>query len=164
MSWTVAIGVDTHRDSHSASALSRLGARLGALEIPASSEGYRRLIGWARSLGEPVFAVEGTASYGAGLLATLVAAGELVYEVERPQRQERRGGKSDPIDAELAAARLLAGNGLSVPRGSGRREELRVLLVERESAQKARTVALNGGCPTSCVSGSGQSVSEVDFE
>jgi transposase len=143
MGWTVAIGVDTHKDSHSASALSRLGCGLGTLEIPASSEGYQRLLEWARSLGEPAFAVEGTASYGAGLLATLVVAGELVYEVERPQRQERRAGKSDPIDAELAAGKLLAGKGLSVPRGSGRREQLRVLLVERESAQKACTVALN---------------------
>jgi len=143
VSWTVAIGVDTHKDRHTASALSRLGARLGALEIPTTSAGYRQLIEWARCLGLPAFAVEGTASYGAGLLAALVAAGELVYEVERPQRQERRAGKSDPIDAELAAGKLLAGKGLSVPRGGGQREQLRLLLVERESGQKACTAALN---------------------
>jgi transposase len=143
MTWTVAIGVDTHRDSHTASALSKLGVRLGQLKLAASSEGYRELLEWARSLGEPAFAVEGTGSYGAGLLMTLVAAGEVVYEVERPQRQERRAGKSDPIDAELAASKLLAGKGLSAPRGGGQREQLRVLLLERESAQQACTVALN---------------------
>ena len=72
-----------------------------------------------------------------------MTAGETVYEVERPERQQRRAGKSDAIDAELAAGKLLAGKGLSVPRGGGQREQLRVLLIERESAQKACTVALN---------------------
>jgi transposase len=143
MNWTVAIGVDTHRDTDTASALSEFGVPLGQIEIPTSREGYQRLVDWARSLGAPVFAVEGTASYGAGLLAALVAAGELVYEVERPERQERRAGKSDSIDADLAAGKLLAGKGLSVPRGGGQREQLRVLLIERESAQRACTVALN---------------------
>jgi transposase len=143
MTWTVAIGVDTHRDTHTASALSELGVALGQITIPTTREGYQRLIEWAGSLGVPAFAIEGTASYGAGLLVALVTAGETVYEVERPERQDRRAGKSDAIDAELAAGKLLAGKGLSVPRGGGQREQLRVLLIERESAQKACTVALN---------------------
>ena len=59
MSWTVAIGVDTHRDTHTASALSELGVALGQITIPTSGEGYRRLIEWARSFGIPAFAIEG---------------------------------------------------------------------------------------------------------
>jgi transposase len=66
-----------------------------------------------------------------------------VYECERPRRQERRRGKSDLIDAALAARRLLGGEGLSLPRGGGRREDLRLLLLERRSAMQARTAALN---------------------
>jgi transposase len=73
----------------------------------------------------------------------LERAGFAVYECERPRRQERRRGKSDLIDAALAAQRLAAGEGLSVPRGGGRREDLRLLLLERRSAVQARTAAIN---------------------
>src|SRR5438132_1440350 len=142
MSWTVAIGVDTHKDTHSASALDRLGRQLGRLEIAADSAGYRELLEWARSVGEPAFAIEGTASYGAGLAGVLAAAGLPIFEVERPKRAERRAGKSDPLDADRAARRLLAGEGLAQPRGGGERETLRALLVERRSAQQARSSAL----------------------
>ena len=54
----------------------------------------------------PAFAVEGTGSYGAGLVRFLERAGVSVYECERPRRRERRRGKSDLIDAALAARRL----------------------------------------------------------
>lgn len=66
-----------------------------------------------------------------------------MYECERPKRRERRRGKNDYLDAALAAGRLLADEGLSRPRGAGKREALRVLLVERRSAVQARTGALN---------------------
>ncbi|MGH3084395.1 MAG: hypothetical protein ACRDNP_10130, partial [Gaiellaceae bacterium] len=57
----------------------------------------------------PAFAVEGTGSYGARLVRFLERAGVSVYACERPRRQERRRGKSDLIDAALAARRLLGG-------------------------------------------------------
>ena len=56
---------------------------------------------------------------------------------------ERRRGKNDLIDAALAARRVVTGEGLSLPRGGGRREQLRLLLVERRGAVRARTAALN---------------------
>jgi len=143
MNWTVAIGVDTHKNTHTASAFDLVGHRLGRLEVRANSAGYLELLEWARSLGEPAFGIEGTASYGAGLTRLLMAAGVPVYEVERPKRAERRAGKSDPLDADRAGKRLLAGDGLAEPRGLGKRETLRALLVERRSAQQARSSALN---------------------
>jgi transposase len=144
MGWTVAIGVDTHKHVHVAVALDRLGRELGRLELQASAAGYLRLCAWAGELGEAAFALEGTGSYGAGLARFLAASGATVYECERPARRERRRGKNDPRDALLAARRLLAGEeGLSALRGGGRREALRVLLVERRSAERARTDALN---------------------
>jgi transposase len=91
----------------------------------------------------PAFAVEGTGSYGAGLVRFLECAGVDVFECERPRRQERRRGKSDLIDAALAARRLLSGERLSLPRGGGRREDLRLLLLERRGAMQARNAALN---------------------
>jgi transposase len=136
MEWTVAIGVDTHKDVHVAVALGAVGAQLDSREIPTTPAGYRSLLGWAQELGVPAFAVEGRGSYGAGLVRFLEGAGVSVYECERPRRQERRRGKSDLIDAALAARRLLGGGPLSLPRGGGRREDLRLLLLERRGAMQ----------------------------
>src|SRR5207244_3458590 len=80
---------------------------------------------------------------GAGLARFLAERGVTVFECERPSRRERRHGKNDSLDALLAARRLLAGSGLSRPRGGGQRELLRALLVERRSADQARTASLN---------------------
>src|SRR6266540_2017903 len=143
MEWTVAIGVDTHKELHVAVALDVLGARLDSREIATTPAGYRSLLSWAQELGVPAFAVEGTGSYGAGLVRFLERAGVSVYECERPRRQERRHGKSDLIDAGLAARRLVGGERLSVARGGGGREDLRLLLLERRSAMQARNAALN---------------------
>jgi transposase len=143
MQWTVAIGVDTHKDAHVAVARDRLGVQLDACEVPRTSAGYRRLLAWARGLGVPAFAIEGAGSYGVGLARFLAAAGLLVYESERPQRRQRRQGKSDLIDAALAAGRLLSGEGLGQLRGLGRDDDLRLLLLERRGVVQARTAAIN---------------------
>ena len=87
--------------------------------MAADAKGYLSLWRWAQELGEPAFAIEGTGSYGAGLARFLVAAGADVYECERPRRAERRRGKSDLIDATLAAGRLLADASLPRVRGVG---------------------------------------------
>jgi transposase len=143
MRWTVAVGVDTRRDVHVAVAFDALGIELGSREMAASEAGYRCLLSWARELGVPALAVEGCGSYGAGLARFLELAGVAVWECERPRRRDRRRGKSDLIDAAVAGRRLLAGEGLSVPRGGGRGEDLRLLLLERRSAVRARAAALN---------------------
>ena len=141
--WTVAIGVDTHKRSHVAVALDRLGRPVGRLGVDATAAGYQQLLVWARSLGQPAFGIEGCGSYGAGLAGFLADHGEAVFECERPRRGARRGGKNDLIDATLAARRVVSGDGLSVPRGGGQREQLRVLLLERRGATRARTAAIN---------------------
>src|SRR5262249_37504112 len=143
MEGTVAIGVDTHKEGDRPVALDALGAQLDSRQIAATPAGYRGLLSWAGELGTPVFAIEGTGSYGAGLARFLISAGVKVFECERPRRGERRRGKSDLIDAALAARRLLSGERLSLPRGAGRREELRLLLLERRGAMQARNAALN---------------------
>src|SRR5712691_2988435 len=107
MEWTVAIGIDTHKDTHTAVALDRLGAQLASCEIETTRVGYLRLLQFAQALGEPAFAIEGAGSYGAGLASLLLASGFPVYEVERPRRRERRRGKSDLLDAARAAVESL---------------------------------------------------------
>jgi transposase len=77
------------------------------------------------------------------LAGFLIACGAEVSECERPSRRDRRRGKSDLVDAAAAARRLLAGEGLSRPRGIGPREDLRALLLERRGVARARTAALN---------------------
>ena len=142
MQWTVAIGIDTHRDAHVAVALDAFGRRLGSLEFPVDEHGFEQLRRFARSLGDPAFVIEGTGSYGASLARALLADGFAVFECERPNRR-RRKEKNDLIDAEQAARRLLAGETLPLPRTGQQREQLRLLLVERRSAQHARQQARN---------------------
>jgi transposase len=142
MEWTVAIGVDTHARSHTAVALDRLGRVLGSLELAVDEDGFARLVRFARSFGEPAFAIEGTGCYGASLARALLADGFQVYECERHERR-RRNDKNDRIDAEAAARRLLSGKRLPLPRTGADREQLRLLLAERRSAQRARLQALS---------------------
>jgi hypothetical protein len=55
MSWTVAIGIDTHRDRHSACARDRRGRPLGEFELSADGAGYRLSgSGPARSASRPL--------------------------------------------------------------------------------------------------------------
>jgi transposase len=143
MSWTVAIGVDTHRDIHVAVALDRLGEKLGSLEVETTARGSEELLSFARRLGEPAFVIEGTGSYGAGLARFLIETGCEVYECERPRRRSRRHSKSDLIDADRAARRLLSGERIALPRSFGEREDLKALLAERRVCVQASTQAKN---------------------
>jgi transposase len=139
------IGVDTHRDSHSAAICSPTGAVTAETTVAADTGGYWRLLRFAReqAAGRRVWAIEGTGSFGAGLTTTLLEQGESVVEVDRPARPARRNGaKSDELDAARAAREALCRSHLAQPRRRGDREALRVLLATRESAVIARTKAI----------------------
>ena len=89
--------------------------------------------------------VEGTGAYGAGLTRYLRRHDITVIEVNRPDRQSRRTrGKSDPLDAENAARRALAGQDNAIPKDTTTIvEAIRVLHLTRGGAVKARTAADN---------------------
>lgn len=143
---SIIVGVDTHKDTHVAVAISNLGRRLGELEIPATAAGYEQLQRWAAELGPSEgFGIEGTGSYGAGLAHHLRRYGATLVEVNRPDRATRhRYGKSDPIDAEAAARAVLAGTANATPKhGDDRVEMLRILKLARDSAVKSQTQATN---------------------
>ncbi len=142
----VIVGVDTHRDEHVAVAIDCLGGRLGQRRLPAASGGYEGLHCWASGLGDVVaFGIEGTGSYEAGLSRYLVGRGHTIIEVNRPDRSTRRRlGKSDPVDAEMAARSVLAGVARDYPKsGLDGVEMVRMLKIVKSSAIKARTQAIN---------------------
>jgi transposase len=140
------IGVDSHRDTLAAAAVSAVGGVLAHLQVPADACGYRQLMEFSNrhAPGVRCWAVEGASNYGAGLTAFLTHQGEQVVEVCRPKRPPRKGArKSDAIDAVRAAREALSSEHLIHPRSRGDREALRVLMSTRASAVVARTRAIN---------------------
>ncbi|WP_424140926.1 IS110 family transposase, partial [Roseomonas chloroacetimidivorans] len=141
----VIVGVDTHKQAHTAVAISAHGVRLAELTVPADAKGYQDLASWASSLGHVrAFGIEGTGSYGAGLSRFLHEKGYVVHEVARPDRALRhRQGKTDHLDAEAAARTLLSGQAAAVPKsGTGEAEMIRHLKIARDTAVKGRTQAM----------------------
>jgi hypothetical protein len=137
-------GVDTHSDTHHAAALDEVGRLLDTREFPAKPAGYRRLLEWLQSFGRlERVGVEGTGRYGAGVTRFLRQCDLEVIEVNRPNRRSRRvRGKSDPLDAESAARRALAGEDHVIPKDTTTIvEAIRVLRIARTGAVKSRTAA-----------------------
>jgi transposase len=145
-SWGVVIGgVDCHLRAHHAAALDGRGQKLGDAQFAADRNGYEALRHWLESFGKGIaVGVESTAAYGAGLTRALVAHGITVLEVNQPHKHVRhRKGKSDSIDAEAAARKVLAGDVTVVPKDTGGSiEAIRQLRVARDGAVKARSAAL----------------------
>jgi transposase len=138
------IGVDTHRDTLTAAAVTSLGGVLARTTTGADAAGYQRLLEFAcvEVPGRRCWAVEGTGSFGAGLAEFLQQHGEQVVEVGRPKRPaSRSGAKSDALDAVRAAREALGQDHLATPRRRGEREALRVLLTTRRCATRARVAA-----------------------
>src|SRR6516165_8568782 len=108
-------GVDTHKDSHAIAFVSAAGETVAQLTIPATRAGFKRAIETAQKLGEVVWGIEGTGSYGRGFAEALVAQGYVVYEVpglftKRERRFGSRPGKSDALDARAIADVVLREN------------------------------------------------------
>jgi transposase len=80
------IGVDTHKDTHTAAVVAATtGQTLATVTVAATPAGYQQLLHWAaRQPGLRRWAVEGTGSYGAGLTRFLHAHTEQVVELDRP--------------------------------------------------------------------------------
>ena len=80
------VGGDPHRDAHSIGIIAvRTGAVVFEAAVRADSGGYEEALRLAEqhAPGRRAFAVEGTASFGAGLTRFLAGRGEQVFEVGR---------------------------------------------------------------------------------
>lgn len=142
------VGGDTHRDTHTLELIAPTGVTISTLTIDNDDAGFASVIAWiAEHAPGPrvVIGLEGTRSYGIGLARAVQAAGLIVVEVERPKRSERRRGKSDPIDARLAALHTLRldADRLPTPRADGDREAMRILLSARRELTTTRTRQIN---------------------
>ncbi|MFG3559018.1 IS110 family transposase [Micromonospora sp. NPDC047557] len=140
----VTVGVDTHKDVHVAAVLDQTGRVLGTRGFPTTMRGYAQLATWAESFGTVAkVGLEGSGSYGAGLLRFLTDYGLVVIEVDRPDRSTRRRiGKTDTIDAESAARAVLSGRATGTPKTRDAQVEMiRALRVARRGAMKARIQA-----------------------
>ena len=126
---TVIVGVDTHKYVHVAVVIDSWGIRLRDQAFVADSGGYQALITWAETHGRiEAFGIEGTGSYGASLARAV----------------RRAAGKSDTIDAEVAARSVLAGQSTAIHKtADGVVEMIRQLKITRDTAVKARTTAMN---------------------
>ncbi|WP_400160649.1 IS110 family transposase [Arthrobacter sp. BPSS-3] len=142
----VIVGVDTHADTHHVAIVTEYGKPIADEKFAATAAGYSKILNFITSHGiVRAVGVEGTGSYGAELSRVLAKEKLSVFEVNRPNRQNRRiRGKSDPLDAYQAAQSVLAERGISTPKTKdGPVECLRVLRTARTSAMKARTIAIN---------------------
>jgi transposase len=137
----ITIGVDAHKRIHVGLALDDAGQEIGHWRGPNSTAGWRQLQQWATDLGGPrEWGIEGAWSYGRGLAQHLVAAGELVYEINTRwtavgRRSARRPGKTDRLDASSVAL-LVRREATSLPRVYAEDETaiLDLLANEREAA------------------------------
>lgn len=139
-------GVDTHADTHEAAVLDGRGRLLAVKKFVTTDQGIREMLTWMRGFGRVwQVGVEGTGSYGAELTRQLRTAGITVIEVNQPHAHTRsRRGKTDAIDAEAAARKVLAGECIAIPKDTtGIVEAVRQLHVARAGAVQARTAALN---------------------
>ena len=140
------IGVDTHRDTLTAAAVTAIGGLLGHATATTDRTGYQQLLEFASGQvsGRRCWAIEGAGSFGAGLAVFLADRGEQVVEVPRRRRSARRyAAKSDALDAVHIARDALVQAHPVVVRRRGDREALRVLLATRRNAVTARIQTVN---------------------
>ena len=139
------VGVDPHRDSHALAVVHVLsGAVVFEETVVASGDGYANALKLVdrHAPGRRAFAVEGTASFGAGLTRFLSGRGERVLEVGRLRRERRSGGKTDALDAVRAARSVLTRERPTTPRTGGERQALQALVAAREGAVNAKRAGL----------------------
>jgi transposase len=141
----IVVGVDSHKETHQAAVLDCTGALLGNERFAASTAGYLELEAWLATLGRiQRVGIECTGSYAAGLTRFFRERQVDVFEVNTTHRATRaRRGKDDAIDAEMAARKVLSGEASAQAKDTtGDIESIRLLKLSRESAIKARTIAL----------------------
>src|SRR5437899_9848915 len=109
----VMIGIDPHKASHTAVAVDGREVPLGQLRVRASAAQAERLVAWAAPWPERTWAVEGAGGLGYLLAQQLVAAGELVLDVQPKLGARVRllatgaRNKNDPNDARSVAIAAL---------------------------------------------------------
>jgi transposase len=117
----VMIGVDPHKGSHTAVVIGAAEELLGQLRVRACAAQAERLLAWAAAWPQRTWAVEGAGGLGHLLAQQLVAAGELVLDVQPKLAARIRllgsgaTGKNDPNDARSVAVAALRSSAACPP-------------------------------------------------
>lgn len=145
----IAIGVDSHKETLTASAVDELGRQLDAREFQNDVAGHKLAFEWIGSLGlERVVGIECSGSYGAAFSWFLMARGEDVREVPpalswRERKRRPSAGKSDPVDAVAIAQVTAREQHLPIPKREGLLVDIRLLNTHREQLIRTRTQLAN---------------------
>jgi transposase len=148
------VGIDVHKCTHTAVAVSETGVRLGQLTVPADLGGYARLIRWVAGLSAEVgdcelgWAVEDCRSYSRGVEAALLVAGFTVFRVPPhvsagTRKSGRVRGKSDPVDALAVARAALREPDLPVAVHDPARRAIKIVADDRDRLVVERTAGIN---------------------
>lgn len=137
-------GIDTHKATHHVAVLDADGQVLDDRQFTTTRAGAGGVIGWLAQWAVERVGVEQTGTYGAGLSTALLDAGYEVIDVNGPDLTVRASqGKSDPIDAVMAAEAVRTGRATTSAKDRrGVIESIRHLHIARNSAVKARSAAL----------------------
>jgi transposase len=129
----VIIGVDPHKATHHAVAVSDDENELAQLSVRACRTQTARLMSWAEPFASRTWAIEGADGLGYLLSQQLVAAGERVIDVPATLAARTRvlgtgrSNKNDPNDARAVALTALRHHDLREVRPVGHSEVLRLL-------------------------------------
>jgi len=142
---TVMIGIDPHKGSHTAVALTAAEEPLGQLRVRAAAAQAERLLAWAQAWPERTWAIEGAGGLGHLLAQQLLAADERVLDV--PPKLAARVrllatgniNKNDPNDARSVAVAALRSPGVREASRDDHAAVLRVWSKRHKDLGRART-------------------------
>jgi transposase len=130
---TVIIGVDPHKQSHTAVAICGEEREVSKVTVRATCQQAAKLLAWAEPFGERTWAIESAGGLGYLLAQQLVDAGEHVVDVP-PTLASRvrvlgtgRSDKNDPNDALSVAIAALRSQGLRRVETADHSEIMRLL-------------------------------------
>jgi transposase len=139
----ISIGLDAHKSIHMAVAVDDAGQVCGQWSGPNSAAGWTAVLQWAQGVGpERRWGIEGAWNYGRGVAQHLLAAGEIVHEVNTrwtatERRRARNRSKTDARDAQ-AIALYVWREGAHLPVVTAEDEDeaavLEVLVTQRDAA------------------------------
>jgi transposase len=142
----IVIGVDPHKQTHTAAAVEQATGELRAeVTVRARLHGCEQLLAWARELhGERLWAMEDCRHVSGSLERFLLARGEQVVRVPprlmgEARRSGREWGKSDVVDARAVARASVREPGLPAAQLAGPEREVRLLHDHRTDLVSERT-------------------------
>lgn len=149
------VGVDVHKDTHTAVVVDQLGARRAQRRVSATDAGHLELLAWAQREGQELvggepeleWALEDCRHVSLRLERALLGAGQRVRRVPPKlmagaRTSARQFGKSDPIDATAIARAALREPDLPVAEHDPESRELKLLVDHREHLVAERTAMI----------------------